>query len=147
MLKHGMKTLSPNLNLPGPGKISKKSHCSEPPARTALGDIAFKEDRLTDAASLYNAAANGPRPKTGGRIYFGAAQRRTRPHFLAAVIAGVLGERMESCSVTMHLPAYQSAIKTIEKPFAQDLYELTKRVRLFLASTKDVYDEAGAPAG
>ncbi|MDX6709822.1 MAG: hypothetical protein QOH96_838 [Blastocatellia bacterium] len=128
------------LDLPGLENL-KEIPLFRTAARTALGDIAFKEGRLTDAASLYNAAANGA-TKDGRPDLLWAAQRGLgRTFWLQSSQAS--GGKDGVLFRNNAFIAYQSAIKTIETIRAGSLRADEARSN-FLASTKDVYDEAGA---
>jgi CHAT domain-containing protein len=110
-------------------------------ARTALGDIAFKEGRYADAARLYKEAIDG-------------ANKDKRPDLLWAAQRG-LGRSLWQQSLASpdskdnvqlrndSFLAYQQALKTIEMLRAGSLRADDAR-STFLANTKDVYDEAAA---
>ncbi len=108
-------------------------------ARTALGDIAFKENRYDDAIKLYTAARDGA--KTDNRLdLMWAAQRGIGRSLYQQSLASTdpnAAARLRSESII----AYRDALKTIEAIRVGSLRSDDARTT-FLATTKDVYDEA-----
>ncbi|MFN2455841.1 MAG: CHAT domain-containing protein [Pyrinomonadaceae bacterium] len=108
-------------------------------ARTSLADIAFQQGRFEDAAALYTDAASGA--ESDGRFDLAwPAQRGIGRSRLALATR----ERDASKAAKLRgeaLDAYRKAIKTIET-IRQGSLRADESRTTFLASTKDVYDEA-----
>lgn len=109
-------------------------------ARTSLGDVALKEGRYKDAAKLFGDAADGAKDDKRLDLMWPAQRGRARSLWLQAAQekdnkAGKLREDA--------LDSYRDAIKTVETVRAGSLRADESRTT-FLATTKDVYDEAGA---
>lgn len=108
-------------------------------AQTALGDIAFKEGRLTDAAKLYGEAAEGARKLKRLELMWAAQRGLGRTYWKQSLASTDSRETTQFRSDSM--TAYQAAIRTIETIRAGSLRADEARTT-FLATTKDVYDEA-----
>jgi CHAT domain-containing protein/tetratricopeptide (TPR) repeat protein len=108
-------------------------------ARTSLGDVALKEGRYKDAAKLFDDAADGAKDDKRLDLMWPAQRGRARSLWLQA------GQEKDSKSLKLRddaLNSYLDAIKTIEAIRAGSLRADESRTT-FLATTKDVYDEAG----
>ena len=107
-------------------------------ARTSLGDVALRQSRYKDAAKMFTDAADGAK-KDGRLDLMWPAQRGLgRSLWLQAA--------QEKDSAKPHeqaLNAYREALKTIETIRAGSLRADESRTT-FLATTKDVYDEAAS---
>src|SRR5205807_4734897 len=109
-------------------------------ARTSLGDVALKEGRYRDAAKLFGDAADGAKDDKRLDLMWPAQRGRARSLWLQAT------QEKENKAVKLRedaLDSYSEAIKTIEAIRAGSLRADESRTT-FLATTKDVYDEAGA---
>ena len=107
-------------------------------ARTGLGDIAFKEGRFPDAARLYREAADGARKDNRLELAWAAQRGLGRSLWAqAAQSPADAGKRNES------LDAYRAAISTVEKLYSGSIRADEARTN-FLASTRDLFDEAAA---
>ncbi len=109
-------------------------------ARTSLGDIALKEGRYKDAAKLYEAAQKGAEDDKRLDLMWPAQRGRGRSLWVQAALekdsnAAKLREQA--------LAAYRDSLNTIEQIRAGSLRADESRTT-FLATTKDVYDEAVA---
>ncbi|HXI23720.1 MAG TPA: CHAT domain-containing tetratricopeptide repeat protein [Pyrinomonadaceae bacterium] len=109
-------------------------------ARTSLGDVALREGRFKDAAKMFNDAADGAK-KDGRLDLMWPAQRGLgRSLWLqAAQEKGGNATKMREQA----LDAYREALKTVETIRAGSLRADESRTT-FIATTKDVYDEASA---
>jgi CHAT domain-containing protein/tetratricopeptide (TPR) repeat protein len=110
-------------------------------ARTALGDIAFKEGKYQEAVKLYKEAADGATKDRRPDLQW-AAQRGLGRSLWRQSLQGANQQQAIQLRNEAYL-AYQQALRTIEKIRAGSLRADEVRSN-FLASTKDVYDEAGA---
>jgi CHAT domain-containing protein len=99
-------------------------------ARTSLGDVALHEGRYKDAAKLFTDAAAGAQKDERLDLMWPAKRGLGRSLWLQA-------KREEA------LDAYRDALKTIETIRAGSLRADESR-STFLATTKDVYDEAAS---
>lgn len=108
-------------------------------ARTALGDIALKEGRYADALKLYTEARDGARTDNRLDLMWAAQRGIGRTLWQQAQNAPNDADRARLRSEAM--TAYREALKTIETIRAGSLRADDARTT-FLASTKDVYDEA-----
>jgi CHAT domain-containing protein/tetratricopeptide (TPR) repeat protein len=99
-------------------------------ARTSLGDVALHEGRYKDAAKLFSDAAAGAQKDDRLDLMWPAKRGLGRSLWLQA-------KREEA------LDAYRDALKTIETIRAGSLRADESR-STFLATTKDVYDEAAS---
>jgi CHAT domain-containing protein len=134
------ESLLEQLALPGPENF-KQTPRFRAVATTALGDIAFREGRLADAAAMYTQAVEGAR-KAGRLDLVWAAQRglgRTAWQQASEGVDDARAARLRHASAE----AYQSALTTVETIRAGSLRADEARIA-FLATTRDVYDEAAA---
>jgi CHAT domain-containing protein len=99
-------------------------------ARTSLGDVALHEGRYKDAAKLFTDAAAGAQKDERLDLMWPAKRGLGRSLWMQA-------KREEA------LDAYRDALKTIETIRAGSLRADESR-STFLATTKDVYDEAAS---
>ena len=99
-------------------------------ARTSLGDVALREGRYKDAAKLFTDAAAGAQKDERLDLMWPAKRGLGRSLWMQ-------GKREEG------LDAYRDALKTIETIRAGSLRADESR-STFLATTKDVYDEAAS---
>ncbi|HEX8176965.1 MAG TPA: CHAT domain-containing tetratricopeptide repeat protein [Pyrinomonadaceae bacterium] len=108
-------------------------------ARTSLGDVALNQGRFADALKLYTAAADG-------------ARKDYRPDLVWPALRGIGRSRWGQAATEKDakkanqgrdaaIAAYRDAITTIESIRAGSLGADEARTT-FLATTKDVYDEA-----
>ena len=107
-------------------------------ARTSLGDIALKEGRYKDAAKLYEAAQKGAEDDKRLDLIWPAQRGRGRSLWLQAA------QEKEGNAAKLReqaLAAYRDSLNTIEQIRAGSLRADEARTT-FLATTKDVYDEA-----
>ncbi|PYS62270.1 MAG: hypothetical protein DMF74_13805 [Acidobacteria bacterium] len=107
-------------------------------ARTSLGDVALRQGRYKDAAKMFTDAASGAQ-KDGRLDLMWPAQRGLgRSLWLQAAQEKDAAKPREQA-----LNAYRDALKTIETIRAGSLRADESRTT-FLATTKDVYDEAAS---
>src|SRR6185503_3199057 len=107
-------------------------------ARTSLGDVALKQGRYKDAAKLFDEAADGAKNDKRLDLMWPAQRGRGRSLWLQA------SQEKDNKAVKMReeaLAAYREALTTIETVRAGSLRADESRTT-FLATTKDVYDEA-----
>ncbi|HYV25693.1 MAG TPA: CHAT domain-containing tetratricopeptide repeat protein [Pyrinomonadaceae bacterium] len=109
-------------------------------ARTSLGDVALREGRFKDAAKLFNDAADGAKKDERLDLMWPAQRGLGRSLWLqAAQEKGNNATKMREQA----LDAYREALKTVETIRAGSLRADESRTT-FIATTKDVYDEASA---
>ncbi|HKS26552.1 MAG TPA: CHAT domain-containing protein [Pyrinomonadaceae bacterium] len=110
-------------------------------ARTSLGDVALNQGRFADAIKLYTAAADGARKDSRPDLVWPAMRGigRSRWGQAAAEKDAKKGNQGRDAAIA----AYRDAITTIESIRAGSLGADEARTT-FLATTKDVYDEAAA---
>src|SRR5437879_5436256 len=109
-------------------------------ARTSLGDVALRQARYKDAAKLFSDAASGAEKDGRLDLMWPAKRGLGRSLWLQAA------QEKDTKAVKMRedaLAAYRDALKTIETIRAGSLRADESRTT-FLATTKDVYDEASA---
>ena len=111
-------------------------------ARTSLGDVALREGRYKDAAKMLTGAASGAKKKKDNRLdlMWPAKRGLGRSLWLQA------GQEKDKTAAKLRedaLDAYRDALKTIETIRAGSLRADESR-STFLATTKDVYDEAAS---
>src|SRR5438128_5618060 len=109
-------------------------------ARTSLGDVALRQARYKDAAKLFTDAANGAEKDGRLDLMWPAKRGLGRSLWLQAA------QEKDSKATKMRedaLAAYRDALKTIETIRAGSLRADESRTT-FLATTKDVYDEAAS---
>jgi CHAT domain-containing protein len=110
-------------------------------ARTGLGDIAFRAGNYTEALQLYTDAVEGARKDQRPDLVWAAQRGMGRT--LWALSKQKKDPRESGQLQTDSLKAYQEAINTIETLLAGGLRSDEARTS-FLATTKDVYDEAAS---
>ena len=107
-------------------------------ARTSLADVALKEGRYKDATKLYEAAQKGAEDDKRLDLIWPAQRGRGRSLWLQAA------QEKDSNAAKMReqaVAAYRDSLNTIEQIRAGSLRADEAR-STFLATTKDVYDEA-----
>ncbi|MGZ5481926.1 MAG: CHAT domain-containing tetratricopeptide repeat protein [Pyrinomonadaceae bacterium] len=107
-------------------------------ARTSLGDVALKESRYKDAAKLFEAAQKGADEDKRLDLMWPAQRGRARSLWLQAAQEKDSAKLREQA-----LAAYRDSLNTIEQIRAGSVRADESRTT-FLATTKDVYDEAVA---
>ena len=105
-------------------------------ARTSLADVALKEGRYKDANKLYEAAQKGAEDDKRLDLIWPAQRGRGRSLWLQAAQEKDSAKMREQAAA-----AYRDSLKTIEQIRAGSLRADEAR-STFLATTKDVYDEA-----
>jgi len=123
--------------LPGVAKLGQTRRFRAA-ARTSLGDVALRQGRYSDAAKLFSEAASGAEKDARLDLMWPALRGLGRSLWLQAA------QEKESKAAKLRedsLNAYRSALKKIETIRAGSLRADESRTT-FLASTKDVYDEA-----
>lgn len=110
-------------------------------ARIALADIAFKENRFADATNLYTEARDAARADNRLDLTWAAERGLGRTLWKQATLTTDPAESARLRSEA--LPHYREALKAIETIRDGSLRADDART-LFLATTKDVYDEASA---
>ncbi len=105
-------------------------------ARTSLGDVALREGRYKDAAKMFADAASGAKKDNRLDLMWPAQRGLGRSLWLQAGADPKAGKLREDA-----LSAYREALKTVEAIRAGSLRADESR-STFLATTKDVYDEA-----
>lgn len=108
-------------------------------ARTSLGDVALKEGRYKDAAKLFSDAADGAKEDKRLDLMWPAQRGRGRSLWLQAGAEKDKGAKLREDA----LNSYREASKTVETIRAGSLRADESRTT-FLATTKDVYDEAAS---
>jgi CHAT domain-containing protein/tetratricopeptide (TPR) repeat protein len=109
-------------------------------ARTSLGDVALRQARYKDAAKLFTDAATGAEKDGRLDLMWPAKRGLGRSLWLQAA------QEKDNKATKMRedaLAAYRDALKTIETIRAGSLRADESRTT-FLATTKDVYDEAAS---
>jgi CHAT domain-containing protein len=107
-------------------------------ARTSLGDVALREGRFKDAAKMFSDAADGAKKDERLDLMWPAQRGLGRSLWLQAAQEKDGAKMREQA-----LSAYRDALKTIETIRAGSLRADESRTT-FLATTKDVYDEASS---
>ncbi len=107
-------------------------------ARTSLGDVALREGRYKDAAKMFTDAAAGAKKDNRLDLTWPAQRGLGRSLWLQAGPDPKAGKLREDA-----LDAYREALKTVETIRAGSLRADESR-STFLATTKDVYDEAAS---
>ena len=105
-------------------------------ARTSLGDVALRQARYKDAAKMFTDAASGAQKDARLDLMWPAQRGLGRSLWLQAAQEKDAAKMREQA-----LNAYREALKTIETIRAGSLRADESRTT-FLATTKDVYDEA-----
>jgi len=110
-------------------------------ARTSLGDVALKEARYKDAIKLFSDAADGAKEDKRLDLMWPAQRGTARSLWLSAA------QEKDNAKATkireQALASYRDALQTVETIRAGSLRADESRTT-FLATTKDVYDEAVA---
>jgi len=109
-------------------------------ARTSLGDVALREGRYADAVKMFTDAASGAQKDKRLDLMWPAQRGLGRSRWLLA------GQSNDSKAMKLRddaLDAYREALKTVETIRAGSLRADESRTT-FLATTKDVYDEAAS---
>jgi CHAT domain-containing protein/tetratricopeptide (TPR) repeat protein len=110
-------------------------------ARTSLGDVALRQDRLKDATKFYTEAAKGAQDDKRLDLMWPAQRGLGRSLWLQA---GQEKDAKKAASARESaLANYREAIKTIETLREGSLRADEARTT-FLATTKDVFDEAAS---
>ncbi|MFN2453575.1 MAG: CHAT domain-containing protein [Pyrinomonadaceae bacterium] len=135
---HYENVLAAALNLPGIDKL-REARRFRAAARTSLADIAFRQGRFNDALVLYTDAAKGA--QADSRLDLTWPAQRGLGHTRLALAAQEQNRSRAAQLRDEALDAYRDALKTIETLFAGSLRADDAR-STFLATTKDVYDEA-----
>ena len=107
-------------------------------ARTSLGDVALREGRYKDAAKMFTDATSGAQKDNRLDLMWPAKRGLGRSLWLQAAQDSKQTKLREDA-----LNAYRDALKTIETIRAGSLRADESR-STFLATTKDVYDEAAS---
>ncbi len=105
-------------------------------ARTSLADVALKEGRYKDATKLYEAAQKGAEDDKRLDLMWPAQRGKARSLWLQAAQEKDAAKMREQA-----VAAYRDSLNTIEKIRSGSLRADEAR-STFLATTKDVYDEA-----
>ncbi len=108
-------------------------------ARTSLGDVALQQGRYKDATKLFDDAAGGAKEDKRLDLMWPAQRGRARSLWLSAAQEKDNGKATKIREQA--LASYHDALQTIETIRAGSLRADESRTT-FLASTKDVYDEA-----
>src|ERR1051326_2919415 len=125
--------------LPGVAKLGQTRRFRAA-ARTSLGDVALREGRFKDAAKMFSDAADGAKKDNRLDLMWPAQRGLGRSLWLqAAQEKGGNATKMREQA----LDAYREAPKTVETIRAGSLRADESRTT-FIATTKDVYDEASA---
>ena len=107
-------------------------------ARTSLGDVALREGRYKDAAKMFTEAADGAKKDERLDLMWPAQRGLGRSLWLQA------GQEKDGAKMRdQALNSYRDALKTTETIRAGSLRADESRTT-FLATTKDVYDEASS---
>ena len=107
-------------------------------ARTSLGDVALRQARYKDAAKMFTDAASGAQKDARLDLMWPAQRGLGRSLWLQAAQEKDAAKMREQA-----LNAYREALKTIATIRAGSLRADESRTT-FLATTKDVYDEAAS---
>jgi CHAT domain-containing protein/tetratricopeptide (TPR) repeat protein len=107
-------------------------------ARTSLGDVALREGRYKDAAKMFTDAAAGAQKDNRLDLMWPAKRGLARSLWMQAAQDSKATKLREDA-----LDAYRDALKTIETIRAGSLRADESR-STFLATAKDVYDEAAS---
>jgi CHAT domain-containing protein len=108
-------------------------------ARTSLGDIALRQSRFADALKFYGQAADIARKDGRAELTWGAERGLGKTYWVMAAGAG--DARTEAKHRDDALKHYRAALDIIETLYAGSLRADNARSN-FLATTKDVFDEA-----
>ena len=127
-------------NIPVIGKLGQTRRFRVA-ARTSLGDIALRQSRYKDAIKLYNDAANGAREDKRPDLMWPAQRGIGRAYWLMA--AQEKDSKNAAKSKENAIASYREALKTIEM-LRQGSLRADESRTTFLATTKDVFDEASS---
>jgi CHAT domain-containing protein/tetratricopeptide (TPR) repeat protein len=108
-------------------------------ARTSLGDVALNQGRYADAIKLFTAAADGARKDNRPDLVWPALRGMGRSRWAQA--AAEKDQKKAAKGRDDAVAAYRDAISTIESIRSGSLSADESRTT-FLATTKDVFDEA-----
>lgn len=108
-------------------------------ARTSLGDVALNQGRYPDAIKLYTAAADGARKDNRPDLVWPALRGMGRSRWAQA--SAEKDQKKAAKGRDDAIVAYRDAIQTIESIRSGSLSADEARTT-FLATTKDVFDEA-----
>jgi CHAT domain-containing protein len=108
-------------------------------ARTSLGDIALRQSRFADAVKFYGQAAEIARKDGRAELTWGAERGLGKTYWVMAT--GAADAQTEAKHRDAALKHYRAALDIIETLFAGSLRADNAR-STFLATTKDVFDEA-----
>ncbi|HEX8179755.1 MAG TPA: CHAT domain-containing tetratricopeptide repeat protein [Pyrinomonadaceae bacterium] len=110
-------------------------------ARTSLGDVALKQNRAKDALKLYTEALNGAKADKRLDLTWPAERGTGRAKLLAAQSERDPQKKLKAMDDA--LAAYRDALQTIEA-IREGSINADEARTTFLATTKDVYDEASS---
>jgi CHAT domain-containing protein len=108
-------------------------------SRTSLGDIALRQSRFADALKFYGQAAEIARADGRAELTWGAERGMGKTYWVMAAVAS--DDNTASQNRNESLKHYRAALGIIETLFAGSLRADDARSN-FLATTKDVFDEA-----
>ena len=108
-------------------------------SRTSLGDIALRQSRFADALKFYGQAAEIARQDGRAELTWGAERGLGKTYWVMSAVAA--NDSAASKNRDDALRHYRDALGIIETLFAGSLRADDARSN-FLATTKDVYDEA-----
>ncbi len=108
-------------------------------ARTSLGDVALNQNRYADAIKLYTQAADGARKDNRPDLVWPALRGMGRSRWAQA--AAEKDQKKAAKGRDDAIAAYRDALQTIES-IRQGSLSADEARTTFLASTKDVFDEA-----
>ncbi|MEJ7617315.1 MAG: tetratricopeptide repeat protein [Pyrinomonadaceae bacterium] len=110
-------------------------------SRTNLGDIAFRQNRFTDAVKLYTDAASGAQSDNRLDLMWPAQRGLGRSRWVMSQQERDAKKSAKIKDEAIH--AYRAALKTIETIRSGSLRADDAR-STFIATTKDVFDEASS---
>jgi CHAT domain-containing protein len=110
-------------------------------SRTSLGDIALRQSRFTDALKFYGQAAEIARADGRAELTWGAERGLGKTYWVMSAVAP--DDNAASKNRNDALKHYRAALGVIETLFAGSLRADEARSH-FLATTKDVFDEAAS---
>lgn len=110
-------------------------------ARTSLGDVALRQQKLKDASKLYSEAVKGAQDDKRLDLMWPAQRGLGRSSWLQA--AQEKDAKKANSMRESALGSYREALRTIEALRSGSLRADESRTT-FLATTKDVFDEAGS---
>ncbi|HZH91948.1 MAG TPA: CHAT domain-containing protein [Pyrinomonadaceae bacterium] len=110
-------------------------------ARTSLGDIALRQSRFAEALKFYEQAADIARKDGRAELAWSAERGLGKTHWLLAAATAAGDAQTGTKHRDAALRHYRAALDIIETLFAGSLRADNARSN-FLATTKDVYDEA-----